>query len=335
MIRIDFTPADLARLRFAHSPMAEVVASSRVLSQQAAFGAYSSWRARVRRQLPRAGLETFEAAVSGPTGYVPDFLTPVPATGRPSLADELQVVAATPADRVAREIAAAWAGHQAPPQIARFGTDPAGGLSDLVGQIRSYFALAVAPLWPRLRAVAQGEITHRALAAAERGPRALLADLHPLLDWDGAELQLAYPKNGQWALDGHPLALLPTGFAGQKVYSMPASPTGRALWYAPQGYARLWDQPPPPGPARALAALLGPTRAAVLTLLAVPCSTGEVAAALDLAPATASHHLTTLRDAGLVAGERAGRRLRYLRTSLGEQLSAGPDRDIEAAAVRT
>jgi DNA-binding transcriptional ArsR family regulator len=58
----------------------------------------------------------------------------------------------------------------------------------------------------------------------------------------------------------------------------------------------------------------------VLTLLAVPRSTGEVATALRLAPATASHHLTTLRDAGLVVSQRVGRRLRYLRTELGEQL---------------
>lgn len=77
----------------------------------------------------------------------------------------------------------------------------------------------------------------------------------------------------------------------------------------------------PAEPAAALAALLGPTRAAVLALLAEPSSTGEVATALRLAPATASHHLTTLRDAGLVTGERDGRRLRYRRTGLGEQLA--------------
>ncbi|WP_182908488.1 helix-turn-helix transcriptional regulator [Microbispora sp. H13382] len=71
----------------------------------------------------------------------------------------------------------------------------------------------------------------------------------------------------------------------------------------------------------ALAALLGSTRAAMLALLAEPSSMGEVAAALRLAPATASHHLTTLRDAGLVSGEREGRRLRYRRTGLGEQLA--------------
>jgi DNA-binding transcriptional ArsR family regulator len=95
---------------------------------------------------------------------------------------------------------------------------------------------------------------------------------------------------------------------------------GRALWYAPRGYGNLWSSPEV-RPGAALSALLGPSRAAVLTLLAAPSSTGEVADRLGLAPATASHHLTTLRDAGLVAAERAGRRLLYQRTRLGDQLT--------------
>jgi DNA-binding transcriptional ArsR family regulator len=61
----------------------------------------------------------------------------------------------------------------------------------------------------------------------------------------------------------------------------------------------------------------------VLILLEAPHSTGEVAAALGLAAATASHHLTTLRDAGLIAGSRVGRKLEYLRTGLGDQLGGG------------
>jgi DNA-binding transcriptional ArsR family regulator len=72
-----------------------------------------------------------------------------------------------------------------------------------------------------------------------------------------------------------------------------------------------------------LSALLGPTRAAVLSLLAAPHSTGQVATTLGLAPATASHHLTTLRDAGLIAAARSGRRVLYERTSLGDRLSSG------------
>jgi DNA-binding transcriptional ArsR family regulator len=320
VLRIDFAPADLVGLRFAHSPMVEVVTSCLALNRPTEFWMYGSWRARVRPLIAGAALETLLAVVSCPTGCVPDFLTPVPATARPTLDEELRTVAAIPLDWVAAEIDAAWAGHPAPPEILRFGTDPAGGLAELVGQIRRYFELAIAPAWPRLRAAVEGEIAHRGLAAAERGPRALLTNLHPKLDWDGSALRLAHAKSRHWGLDGHPLALLPAGFAGPMVHTMTEAPTGRALWYPPRGYGRLWDQPERIEPSAALAALLGPTRAAVLTLLAVPSSTGEVATALGLAPATASHHLTTLRDAGLVVGERVGRRLRYLRTGLGEQL---------------
>ncbi|MDW5323365.1 ArsR/SmtB family transcription factor [Plantactinospora sp. KLBMP9567] len=341
MLRIEFAPADLVRLRFAHSPMVEVVTSLFVLDRPARFWMYAGWRDSVLPALADAPLRTLRALAAAPTCQVPDFLTPVPAGARPTLDEELRVIADTPPEMVAAEVHRAWAGHPAPPEVVRFGTDPAGGLAELVREIRRYYALAIAPVWPRLRAAAEGEIAHRALTAAERGPQALLRGLHPKLDWDGTALLLGSAKERRWSLDGHPLALLPAGFAGPMVYPVTDTPTGRALWYPPRGYGRLWEvpvprraaaeavaaaagpdapvEPPPP----ALAALLGPTRAAVLTLLAVPHSTGEVADALRLAPATASHHLTTLRDAGLVVGERVGRRLRYLRTGLGEQLGGG------------
>ncbi|MCW6006185.1 winged helix-turn-helix domain-containing protein [Micromonospora sp. CPCC 205371] len=319
VLRIEFAPADLAGLRFAHSPMVEVVASGFALHQPRRHWMASAWRDRVRPRL--TGVDTFLTLLRGPTCYVPDFLTPVPATARPSLDDELRTIAGTPLDRVAAEVAAGWTGHRAPPEITRFETDPAGALAELIAQIRRYFRLAIAPIWPRLRATAEGEIAHRALAAAEHGPRALLAGLHPKLSWDGSALLLGYAKSHDLAHDGSPLALMPAAFAGPMVYATTGTPSGRALWYPPRGYASLWSSPSPAPPA-ALAALLGPTRAAVLTLLAVPSSTGEVAEALHLAPATASHHLTTLRDAGLIVGQRTGRRLRYLRTTLGEQLAS-------------
>ena len=205
----------------------------------------------------------------------------------------------------------------------RFATDPLGGLAVLTYEIRRYFEIAVAPWWPRLRAAAESEIAQRARAATEYGPRALIEGLHPSLSWDGSSLHIGQGGTvGKLGLDGFPLALLPSGFAGPKVFTLADTPVGRALFYPPRGFAALWDRPVRE-PAAALSALLGPTRAAVLTLLAVPHSTGEVATALGLAAATASHHLTTLRDAGLIAGARDGRRLRYLRTGLGEQLGGG------------
>lgn len=320
MIEWEFGTAGLAGLRFAHSPMAEVVASAFALRGGSDAWLQASWRSRVAPVLPT--WPTFRAVLLGPRGYAPDFLTPAPRTGRPSLADELAEVAATPLDQVAEQVLAGWTGHDVPPEIERFARDPRAALAVLQTEIQAYFGVAVRPLWPRLRAAAEAEIATRSRAAAEHGARMLVDDLHPKLGWTGSALLLRYPdKQGRWSLDGHDLTLLPTGFAGTEVYAIPDSPTGRALWYAPRGFGNLWTPGRPPAANPPLSALLGPTRAAVLTLLAAPHSTGDIATRLGLAPGTASHHLTTLRDAGLATAERSGRRLLYQRTRLGDQLT--------------
>jgi biotin operon repressor len=325
MIRLEFAPADLAGVRFAHSPMAEVVASSVALTRPDQFWMYAAWRAQVAPAVAASHLTTFAAVLARPHGWVPDFLTPVPPVARPLLRDELAMIAATPLDQVAFEIASTWGAVTPPPEAARFATDPAGALAVLVREIRQYFDVALAPYWSRLRAAAEAEITYRARSAIEHGPRALVRGLHPTLTWDESALSIAHGTEVyEFGLDGHHLALMPSGFAGPKVFAMTETDQGRALWYPPRGYGAVWDSATRIPPTAALAALLGPTRAAVLALLEIPHSTGEVATALGLAAATASHHLTTLRDAGLVSGSRDGRRLKYLRTGLGEQLYARP-----------
>ncbi|PWU49898.1 hypothetical protein DLJ46_08415 [Micromonospora globispora] len=57
--------------------------------------------------------------------------------------------------------------------------------------------------------------------------------------------------------------------------------------------------------------------------LAVPAATTELARRCGLTPGTVFHHLTALRDAGLVGTHRAGRFLLYARTSSAEALIAG------------
>lgn len=356
MIAWEFGAADLAGSRFAHSPMAELVASGFALrggvttqarprrsdqrprkqtkQPSAAAWVHPAWATRVEVALGR--LPTLRAVMFGPRGYAPDFLTPVPPIARPRLADELAVIAGTPLDRVAEEVLDGWIGHAAPPEIDGFARNPAVALDALIAEIRAYHEVAIAPLWPRLRGFADAEIAGRMRVAAAEGPRAMIDGLHPRLAWDGSALLIKYPdKTGEWSGEAG-MTLLPTGFAGPHVYAMTTGPAGaqgslrgaetplgasrgRSLWYAPRGYGNLWS--PPPAPSTTLTALLGPTRAAVLTLLVAPASTGEVATRLGLAPATASHHLTTLRDSGLIAAERAGRRVLYQRTHLGDQLT--------------
>ncbi|WP_306207485.1 ArsR/SmtB family transcription factor [Actinoplanes sp. RD1] len=321
MLRFEFTAADLAGVRFAHSPMAEVVASAVALRRSSRFEMYATWRAEVSARLDGRRLSSFDALVRGPHRHVPDFLTPVPTVVRPRLRDELAVVAATPLDRVAAEVAEAWDGASAPPAVARFARDPRGALDALIGEIREYFAVALAPYWPRLRAVAEADIARRGRAAAEQGSRAIVAALHPGVRWDGEALTVDYgpQHHGDFTAGDLHFTLVPSAFTGPKVLSLARPDTGRALFYPPYGFGAVWTAP---AVSPRLGALLGPTRAAVLSLVGAPHSTGEVADALALAPATASHHLTILRDAGLVTAYRTGRRLLYERTPLGDDLSS-------------
>jgi DNA-binding transcriptional ArsR family regulator len=92
-----------------------------------------------------------------------------------------------------------------------------------------------------------------------------------------------------------------------------------ALVYPPLAAASAWGTPPAK-PGRALRALLGTTRARVLLALSQPRSTTEIARTLSLSPASASHHLRVLKEAGLVGGRRQGRWVLYGLTTKAEKL---------------
>src|SRR5215218_3100094 len=94
--------------------------------------------------------------------------------------------------------------------------------------------------------------------------------------------------------------------------------TPTTLFYpAPDAWRAFDDDLPPP---RALEALLGRQRLKILERLDVPRTTGQIAASLHLAPATATHQLLRLEGAGLVLRERRGRRVVVERTARGTAL---------------
>lgn len=59
-------------------------------------------------------------------------------------------------------------------------------------------------------------------------------------------------------------------------------------------------------------ALSDPTRREILQLLKdKPLTAGEIAAQFDTSAATISHHLSILRDAGLISDEKRGKYISY------------------------
>jgi len=95
MIELVLAHADLARVRFAHSPIHELVTSLLVLQDPSRWPMYGDWLSSVRPRLDGLQLELL-TALAPPSRYLPAFLFPAPAVPRPTLADQLEAVVASP-----------------------------------------------------------------------------------------------------------------------------------------------------------------------------------------------------------------------------------------------
>jgi DNA-binding transcriptional ArsR family regulator len=102
------------------------------------------------------------------------------------------------------------------------------------------------------------------------------------------------------------------------VWSDPPSPS--TLIYPARGIAELWRPNETPR-VEALGRLLGRTRALLLASLAEPATTTALARRHQLSAGTVSEHLSTLREAGLITGQRRGHAVSYVQTRLGSQLA--------------
>ncbi|HEV2786524.1 MAG TPA: helix-turn-helix domain-containing protein [Solirubrobacteraceae bacterium] len=165
------------------------------------------------------------------------------------------------------------------------------------------------------------DIAHRARRLARGGPADLFADLHPGVAWADDHLEVVSDREATIELNGRGLVLMPSAFQWARPATIDLAPWQPTLIYPARGIATLWEEG---GDASdGLVRLLGATRAAILVALAAPRSTADVAQLLSISPAGASHHLTTLRDAGLATARREGRVVLYVRTPTGDALAGG------------
>lgn len=321
MIELAFGLVDAAQVRFAVSPVSEAVWSTVAFRKPEQRWIHRAWRDRAAGRLAGEDLELLLAMTGGRT-YLPDFLTPVPEVPRPTVDQELAKVADTAPDTAADQVRRIHPDGTLPAPLEAFVADPEAGLRRLTAQLRRYFRAALSSDWSRIRALAEADILHRSSLAAAHGASALLTDLHPQVRRDGERLTLQLGTVEFDRLGDRPMVLVPCAFAWPNVHTTHAADHGWLVAFPPRGVGQLWQDAPRTAPGH-LAALLGPTRAAVLTVLDQPLTTVEVAGLLGLAPSTASHHLTILMASGLAIQHREKRSVRYLRTALGDQLADG------------
>jgi DNA-binding transcriptional ArsR family regulator len=322
MIEIVLAHSDLARVRFAHSPVEELVASLRVLQDPGRQLMYGRWLSAVRPRLDGLLLELLFALA--PTGrYLPTFLFPPQTQPWGVLADELERIAASPPAVVRAELDKVREGQPLPAVLAPLYDDPASQLPAVVGELARYWRAAVEPFWQRVRALCTADLAHRMEQFADGGLARVLANLHPDLAFTGELLRIDKPHHCSHRFDlaGTGIVLVPCAFTWPSLGVDCCDVDQPALAYPPRGVAELWqdtgvEQGDP------LGALVGRTRAALLATLALPRTTTQLATQLGLSPAAVSQHLRILHNAALVSAQRRGRMVLYQRTAAATTLLA-------------
>jgi DNA-binding transcriptional ArsR family regulator len=321
LLELAFPAQDLAHTRFAFSPIWEVLASMRVLKQPGDHALHLAWVKETRATLGEAGLDIGLLADLVPEKQLPRFLVATPVTPVPELADELADLCDVPAKVVRRSL-----DELDPPRsaaLARFYRDPEAGLNRLARLIEAYWELAMEPHWPRIRALLEGDILYRTRLLVEGGADLLLNDLSPTVRWKDGKLIIAHASvSNALPLDGRGLVLVPSAFVWPRVLPKTDS-RWLVLRYPARGAATLWERGGTTS-SGALSAVIGRSRAILLTELDAPTSTTELARRTRLTAGGVSQHLAVLRAAGLVSAHRSGRNVLYSRTNAADGLLATP-----------
>jgi DNA-binding transcriptional ArsR family regulator len=310
-------------VRFAVSPIWETLAAVRTMVDERSRPYHRPWHETVRERAGDVELGLL-LAVQPRNGYVPDFLTPPPATHAPRLRDQLADVRSTPPARVEHELRRCRAGAAAGRSAAtldRLVAEPAAAREQLASAIHDAWRELVAPFWPRVRSLLDDDVDRRSRTLARHGVGHALDELHPRIRVTKRGVSVADADDEVVPLDERGLLLMPSAYVWPAVVAIVDEPWQPTIVYPARGIAELWREPAPPP--EALARLLGATRAMLLASLDRPLSTTALAALTELSPAGVSGHLLTLRDAGLVSARRHGHELRYRRTALAGALLRG------------
>lgn len=319
VLRIRFTAADLLRTRIvtAPDPMWELVLSLFAL-REAGPGPFDEWRHQASRAARSPRLERWLPmlfALVPRRGRFPDFLTPPQASG--GLDAALEALLCLPRERLVADLDRSYP-HSPPAWLRRLADGDRTARNELVGALRAYHDLVLAPYWPAVRDTVAGDRALRAEVAVTRGTQHLFAGLPAPMHWQWPVLSTDYSEPHAIDLRGRGLLLIPSYFCVGDPVSLIDPDLPPVLVY-PAARAAATDDA---DAVQRLTPALGRTRARVLCALATPHSTSELANRVGISLASASQHAAALRAAGLVTTSYR-QTARHARTDLGYALVSG------------
>jgi DNA-binding transcriptional ArsR family regulator len=324
MLRVIFTEGDLSQVRVAPTadPLWEITNSLDRLQTRRGRWAYAPWYRAASETLTDPVLRKMVTSLLLPllprAAYFPDFLTP-PAS-LDGLEAGIDAVLATPAERVTSELKTLALVHQAPSWAPRLAD---GDLrSDLGVALRTYHQKVIEPHDDLISKELASDRAARTRALERGGVDRLLTGFQPLMRWRPPVLEVRYPVNRTIRLEGRGLLLIPSYFCWHNAVALADADLSPVLIYPV-----LRELAGPKDGEVASAALLGKTRAAVLRATASGLTAGEIAALVGIGAPTTSHHLTVLRDSGLISTQRQDKTVLHVLTPLGAALlRQGPTR---------
>lgn len=327
MYRIHFTAHDLARTRVSPEPLPllELQLAVRAVQDRGGPARLAAWRRRSAVELTSPA--RMALSLSGPNDVAPTFCWPgLPGTP----ADLLEYARATSDTVVAEQLAEIACRDRLPSWAVALGHD-AELRAHLHTGVEQLFARLLQPYWPRLTEVYAADRALRLRRFQDGGVAGLLSTASPeWLRWRPPVLEIRMPTGIEHDLylGGRGIVLAPSVFA-PRAYVNDDAPQQPILAYpADCGRSLAWltamTPRQPAGPA--VAALLGQTRAVILTTIAAhpSCTTTELARLADVSPAGASQHATVLRAAGLVHTVRYRNSALHTPTQLGLDLLDTP-----------
>ncbi|WP_033434550.1 ArsR/SmtB family transcription factor [Saccharothrix syringae] len=319
MLRIHFTPEDLARTRIstAPHPMWETLLSLYRLRRRTGEVVFAQWR---RSAGPQAPADTrLLTDLVPPSGYAADFLTPV--TDGLTLADGLEALRRTPRRRLSQDLSVLAGARRLPSWTTALAEGRPEAVTRLADAVEQYFEACLAPYWTRITGHLGRERARQTALVADGGWERVLEDLHPTARWHYPVLELGYPVDQELHLGGRGLQLVPSFFCQGLPTTLFDGDREPVLVY-PVRHEPGWSAPD--GTRTSLASLLGRTRARVLAAIGEsPCTTSEVARRTATTLPTASQQASALRGAGLVTSRQNGQSVLHSITSLGLALLAG------------
>jgi DNA-binding transcriptional ArsR family regulator len=321
MIVIKLTVEDLARTRFAISPMAITTISYRTLLFPELYPRHRGWASQTVTQMNGRQLKAL--SIVHPRGRrMPDFLTPLPSGPTETVEGEIRSLTQASVEdlRTDADIARRAAHHPADAvRISQFVEQVAAMRDHLTDDIWHYWEQVIRPAWREIEAILEGDILFRTQQMGKFGIDYMLANLAADVTFRDELLLITANTEARTTLSGQGLVLCPNPFADytwfQRVGDGPVM-----LIYPARGAGNLGAPAHRPAVNERLSAMIGETKAQILGEADQPISTLQLAERLSMTSGAVSQHIGQLYAADLLQRQRVRRYVYYVLSQRGRDL---------------